>query len=108
MCVIWVTNWRYPAPALAVVVLSSVCTVTAIVCLGPAAVACAFVDHLGSLGPGPGHAGRAAVPGPASVCFALAIHALTGVTHVVVRFGRDVAAAMTAASRALDSPGAMR
>jgi hypothetical protein len=75
-----VTIRRRPAHALAAVALASVLLLAAVVCLGPGALATVFRDHLGSLGPGAGGAGRARVPGPASVCLALAIHAIRTIT----------------------------
>ena len=77
MCSIRVRIWTRPAPALAVVALS-ICAITAIVWLGPDAVATAFVDHLGSLGPRAGGPGQGSVPGPASVWYAVVIRATFG------------------------------
>jgi hypothetical protein len=77
MCSIGIRIWSRPAPALAVVALS-ICTIAAIVCLGPDTVASAFVEHLGSHGPTAGAAGRGPVPGLTTVWYAVAIRATLG------------------------------
>lgn len=74
MCSIGIRIWSRPAPALAVVALA-ICTIAAIVCLGPDTVASAFVEHLGSHGPTAGAAGRGPVPGLTTVWYAVAIRA---------------------------------
>jgi len=77
MCSIRIRT-RHPLAPVFVLVALSICTITAIVCLGPDTVASALLDHLGSHGPTAGAAGRGPVPGLTTVWYAVAIRAMLG------------------------------